>query len=112
MAHDVGRAARRRGRSRRLVAALALVLVTAGGCGSSGGGGERESGQAGVEAGAKSSTSTTSSEGVTMPAAEREKLRSPGAATTLTDLSDMDQFTALYDQHQDVPRLILLLSPT
>jgi hypothetical protein len=47
-----------------------------------------------------------------MPADQREALRTPGAPASLSDLQDLDQLATLFDQHQDLPQLILLLSPT
>lgn len=47
-----------------------------------------------------------------MPEEERQALRAPGAPATLSDLRDLDEFKALFNQHQHVPQLVLLLSPT
>lgn len=77
-------------------AALALTLVL-GGCGS---GGSEGSGKGAVKG------------GQAMPADQRDALRTPGAPASLSDLRGLDQLATLFDQHQDVPQLILLLSPT
>lgn len=34
------------------------------------------------------------------------------AAPTLTDLTDLEQLRALFNQQRDTPRLLLLISPT
>jgi|SRR5436309_2055711 len=47
-----------------------------------------------------------------MPEQERAELRTPGAPASLSDLRNLDQLAMLFDQHQDVPQLILMLSPT
>lgn len=47
-----------------------------------------------------------------MPDENRAGLRTPGAPATLSNLTGLDQLEKLFDGHQDVPRLILLLSPT
>jgi hypothetical protein len=73
-----------------------VILVHAG-CGS---GGSEASGKGRVKG------------GQTMPTDEREALRTPGAPALLSDLRNLDQLATLFDQHQDVPQLILLLSPT
>ncbi len=47
-----------------------------------------------------------------MPQDGRAGLRTPGAAAVLSNLTELDKLGELFDAHQDVPRLILLLSPT
>jgi hypothetical protein len=47
-----------------------------------------------------------------LPDEERARLGSPGAAASLSSLTGLGQLEQLFDAHQDVPRLILLLSPT
>jgi hypothetical protein len=69
-----------------VVAALLAVLLP--GCG---GGGDR-------------------AERATSPAATAET--STPAKGSLTDLASVDQFAALFNQEEGVPRLVLLLSPT
>ena len=89
----------RAGRPTRLGrwAATAVVLLGAfAGCASDGSGpaqGETRAGQP-------------------MPADQRQALRTSGAPATLSDLRDVDELKALFNQHQDVPQLVLLLSPT
>ena len=50
--------------------------------------------------------------GQPLPADQRQGLRTPGSPATLADLGDIDQLKTLFNQHPDVPRLVLLLSPT
>ena len=83
-----------RHRRRRLAAVLLAVLAGLGGCSSSSPGADR--------GGSPSA----------MPEDERAGLRTPGAAATLSNLTDLDKLAEVFDAHQDVPRLILLLSPT
>ena len=47
-----------------------------------------------------------------MPDEDGAGLRAPGRPATLSNLTRLDQLEKLFDAHQDVPRLILLLSPT
>lgn len=68
---------------RAAIVAVALVAILAG-CG---GGGERQA----------SPTAGTSSK---------------AAEQSLTDLASVDQFAALFNKKQGVPRLVVLLSPT
>jgi len=65
-----------------------------------------------VAVGACSSGPPSSGAARAMPDQERAQLRAPGAAATLSNLTGLDQLQTLFDEHQDVPRLILLLSPT
>lgn len=80
----------------RRAATAVVVLATLAGCGSDGSGpasGNTQPGQA-------------------MPSDERQALRTSGAPATLSDLRHLDELKALFNQHQDVPQLVLLLSPT
>lgn len=43
---------------------------------------------------------------------QRGAYHGPGPAATLTDLADVDQLAEAFNQHEGVPRLIVLLSPT
>lgn len=43
---------------------------------------------------------------------QRGMYQAPGPAATLTDLRDVEQLAALFNEQQGVPRLILLLAPT
>lgn len=43
---------------------------------------------------------------------QRSEYQSAGPAATLGDLQDVEQLAALFNEHEGVPRLILLLSPT
>lgn len=46
------------------------------------------------------------------PDEDRAGLHASEAAATLSNLSGVDQLQGLFDEHHDVPRLVLLLSPT
>ncbi len=43
---------------------------------------------------------------------QRTQYQTAGPAAHLEDLQDVEQLAALFNQHEDTPRLILLLSPT
>jgi hypothetical protein len=72
---------------RATIVAVALAAILAG-CGGGGDGTERQASPTGA---AKSSTP---------------------AGRSLTDLASVDQFAALFNEKEGVPRLVLLLSPT
>jgi hypothetical protein len=88
----------RSGRRRRRWLGTALALVIAlGAC---------SSGSSSTKSAERDSTPRT------LPHEDQARLRTPGAAATLSDLTALDQLERLFDEHQDVPRLLLLLSPT
>lgn len=94
-----GAAKRGRGQGLRLSLAWAgiIVLVGAAACGS----GARTAGEANGASAAKPASPE-----------QRQALRSAGAPATLVDLENLGQLSTLFNQHGDVPQLILLLSPT
>jgi hypothetical protein len=89
---------RRRRRRPRAVAAVAVLVVLAA-CRSGSPPAER-------------SERIGSGQASAMPAEERARLRAPGAPSTLSDLENVEGLARLFDEHEDVARLVLLLSPT
>ena len=43
---------------------------------------------------------------------QRRQYQAPGWPSTLSDIHDIDELAALFNQNQRTPRLILLFSPT
>ncbi len=83
-------------RRRWLVTTLALLIALAA-CGSDG-----------------ASTKGAERDGMarTLPDKDQTGVPTPGATAPLSDLTALGQLEQLFNQHQDVPRLLLLLSPT